>query len=562
MAGARIQGREHPIGKIFSDDFAFEIPDYQRPYSWTTEQAGQLLGDLQNALSEVDGPADSAPPYFLGSIVLVKSDEDPKAPVVDGQQRLTTMTILLAAMRSVLGRDGDDLTEFLYEQGNQIKGTPNRYRVSLRHRDDHFFRTNILERGAIERVREMDLAQLSDSQKNIAANARYFLNELESLGPVAATRLAQFLVNRCFLVAVSTPDLDSAYRIFSVLNDRGLDLSHADILKAQVIGSMPDDWSRQQYSRRWEDAEEALGRSAFGDLFEHIRMIHRRAKARESILREFREYVVGNYSPMQLIDEVIIPAADAYAVIRTASYESAAGAEAVNDLLRWLNRLDNKDWVPPAVAFFSKHATEPERLRQFLCGLERLAVGMMVLGYNVNRRIERYARVLGEISDGVDVQLNDSTLQLGPEERRDVLRQLNGDIYDWPWQRRLYVLLRLETLLSGSRLLHEPQLVTVEHVLPQNPSPESEWMRVFPDRVDRERMTHRLSNLVLLTRRKNGAAQNYDFNRKKQIYFQRPDIPHFALTAQVLNTGTWTPEVLERRQEELTSLLAEEWSLV
>ncbi len=561
MAGARIQGREQPIGKIFSDDFAFEIPDYQRPYSWTNEHASQLLGDLRNALADVDGPVDSAAPYFLGSIVLVKEDENPKAPIVDGQQRLTTMTILLAAIRRVLGREGGDLTEFLYEQGNQIKGTPNRYRLRLRERDDHFFRTYVLEAGGMEKIEQLDTAQLPDSQRNIVANARHFVDELGMMMPDEVTRLAQLLVTRCFLVVVSTPDLDSAYRIFSVLNDRGLDLSHADILKAEVVGKMPDDWSRQQYTRRWEDAEEALGRAAFGDLFEHIRMMYRRQKARESVLKEFREYVAKQHSPKDLIDYVIIPSADAYGIIRAASFEGSSGAEEVNDFLRWLNRLDNKDWVPPAVSFLSKHQSDSATLQKFLRSLERLAAGMMALGYNVNRRIERYARLLAEIENGDDLWRSESAMQLTEEERIGVLRELDGDVYEWPPQRRVYVLLRLETLLSGHRLLHEHTLVTVEHVLPQNPSGGSEWLSWYPADAERKKWVHRIANLALLTRRKNGAAQNYDFGKKKEVYFTRPDIPPFAITGQVLKHGTWERGVLEARQAELVSMLADEWGL-
>src|SRR5277367_2637616 len=92
-------------------------------------------------------------------------------------------------------------------------------------------------------------------------------------------RLAQFVVTRCFLVAVETPDIDSACRIFSVLNSRGLDLSATDILKAEIIGGTPDQ-TRENYTKKWEDTEEDLGREPFGDLFSHIRMVYRKAKPR------------------------------------------------------------------------------------------------------------------------------------------------------------------------------------------------------------------------------------------------------------------------------------------
>ncbi len=94
MSTVKIQATEYSISKVFSNDFVFTIPLYQRPYAWTTEQAGELLEDLITALGDGNKTIDEINPYFLGSIVLIKGDK-PDAQVVDGQQRLTTLTILI-----------------------------------------------------------------------------------------------------------------------------------------------------------------------------------------------------------------------------------------------------------------------------------------------------------------------------------------------------------------------------------------------------------------------------------------------------------------------------------
>jgi uncharacterized protein with ParB-like and HNH nuclease domain len=80
MATMKIHGKECTISKVFSDDFAFEIPHYQRPYSWTTEQAGELLDDLLGTLgSDNSTLLEELPPYFLGCIVLIKEETDADA---------------------------------------------------------------------------------------------------------------------------------------------------------------------------------------------------------------------------------------------------------------------------------------------------------------------------------------------------------------------------------------------------------------------------------------------------------------------------------------------------
>src|SRR5438128_8778211 len=117
MSKMNIRGSEYPIKKIFSDDFVFTIPLYQRAYAWTTEESEELLQDLLRAMGSGEEVLEDLPPYFLGSIVLIKGDE-PDAQIIDGQQRLTTLTMLLAALRSLIKSEYvESLTSFLCEKG-------------------------------------------------------------------------------------------------------------------------------------------------------------------------------------------------------------------------------------------------------------------------------------------------------------------------------------------------------------------------------------------------------------------------------------------------------------
>src|SRR2546428_4753173 len=231
MSKMNIRGSEYPLKKIFSDDFVFTIPPYQRAYAWTTEESEELLQDLLRAMHGEEESIDELPPYFLGSIVLIKDDE-PDAQVVDGQQRLATLTMLLSALRSLVKPEYvDGLTSFLCEKGNIITGTPKRYRLRLRERDAQFFQKYIQDEGGIEELKKLINTSLPESQRNIRDNTLGFIGELQKLSEEDLVALTQFIINRCFLVvvAVSTPEIDSAYRIFSVLNSRGLDLAYSDI---------------------------------------------------------------------------------------------------------------------------------------------------------------------------------------------------------------------------------------------------------------------------------------------------------------------------------------------
>lgn len=552
---------EQSLSKIFSDDYVFQIPGYQRPYAWTTEQARELFEDLNGFMLADGGAVEDMPPYFLGSIVLIKGEANPSADVVDGQQRLTTLTILLAAIRaSVNGKQAEEVTPLLYERGSAIRGTKDRFRLTLRERDRDFFQRYVQrEDGFADLLRLKDC--VSDSQANIRANAQLFAERLEKLPEAERLRLAQFIVTRCYLVVVATPDLDSAYRIFSVLNSRGLDLSATDILKAQVIGSIPDP-HKDAYTKKWVDAEEDLTRDVFGDLFSHIRMVYRKSKPKGTLLKEFNDHVVELKQPVRFIDDVLLPMARAYEEILDAAYESTAYAEQVNEHLRWLNRLEFTDWVPSALAFTARFRQKPDEMHTFFRDLERLAYAMLVTKFGINERIERFSRLTQHIESGGDLFGDNSPLQLSPSEQFAVYSKLDGPVYEALAARaRSALLLRLDALLSGGGATYEYDTVTVEHVLPQNPPANSKWMEWFPELKDRVLWVHRLGNLALLTRKKNSAASNYDFDTKKQAYFSRKGISPFVMTTQVLDKPEWSLNVVEVRQKELLAVFEDHWRL-
>ena len=557
-----LTAHEKKVSQIFSDEYEFNIPSYQRPYAWTTQQAGDLLDDLLSFMQTQSCAIADMSPYFLGSIVLIKSEALPHADVVDGQQRLTTMTLLLSALRALLPDErAAEITNFIYQAGSIISGTKERFRLMLRARDREFFQEYIQRpAGFLKLVENTEV--LPDSRRKLRENAQLFQERLASLPGDDLTRLAQFVATRCFLVAVSTPDLDSAYRIFSVMNSRGLDLTATDILKAEIIGQIPEG-ERDAYTQRWEAIEEDLGRDAFVDLFGHIRMIHRKAKPQGTLLREFQEHVSKGQDPRRLIGEIIAPLAVTYEELTDAAYSSTGDADTVNRHLRWLNRLEFSDWLPPALAFASVNRGDAELMGRFFADLERLAYGMLITRWGVNDRIDRFSRLTKEIEAGADLFSNYSALQLSEHEQAAVVRVLDGPVYESLSARaRSSLLLRLDDLLSGGGAVYEYPVISVEHVLPQNPASVSKWLTWFPDVFERQAWTHRLGNLALLTRKKNSSASNYELERKKSAYFTNGGISPFPLTTQVLQHEEWTPAIVEARQHYLLSLFTKHWRLV
>lgn len=550
---SKIEAHERQIGKVLCSDYDFTVPAYQRPYAWEPEQAQELLDDLVHALGQsVDEP------YFLGSVVLVKDPDAPDSEIIDGQQRLTTLTILLAVLRDLAidPKITAGLANRILEPGDPLQDIEAKPRLALRARDRPFFRKYVQEPGRIkDLVSDPGPVTTNDAQIAIRANASIFREELEDWTEARRTELAKLVNTRTFLVVVTTPDLHSAHRIFSVTNDRGLDLRPTDNLKARVIGEVPKD-DEDYYTGKWEDAEQELGRDAFSTLFAHIRMIFAKQRASREILREFPEQVLDRHyrgRAKEFVDEVLQPYAEAYSVLLNQSYAGGPDAGLVNLWLKRLAQLDNNDWQPPALWALKRHANDPALLVAFLDHLERLAACLLVLCIGPTERQQRYGQVLRALESGDGLRA--LSLDLSASEQSDMLRHLDGEIYKQARVRR-YVLLRLDEVLADAPgVSYDQKIITVEHVLPQNPARTSEWREVFDDR-QRAFWTHRLANLVLLNRTKNAQANNHDFDVKKKQYFTgKKGVVAFALTSQVISEATWTPEVLERRQQVALGLL-------
>ena len=184
----------------------------------------QLLDDIRSASQTPNTP------YFLGSLILVH-DEGNAYEVIDGQQRLVSLTIIIAAMRELeddpaLSRD---LTNLIIDPGDRLRHIDTAPRLTLRERDASFFASYVQE-GNLESLfdlRDMDME--TNAQRNIHDNAQAAYDALAGMKPEERRTLASYMVNMVTLVIVSTDDLQGAHRVFYVMNMRGMALTVSDV---------------------------------------------------------------------------------------------------------------------------------------------------------------------------------------------------------------------------------------------------------------------------------------------------------------------------------------------
>ncbi|WP_304162886.1 DUF262 domain-containing protein [Phascolarctobacterium succinatutens] len=561
--GSKITGKEYPLSKIFSKDFDYYVPSYQRPYAWTEEETGTLFDDLYDFYKSEENDN-----YFLGSIVLIKEDDKPHADIIDGQQRLTTLTILLSVVAEKLP-DEDKATciKYLREPGNRLEGLAPQARLHLRQKDQDFF-GKYIQGVKLEELISLDSTQLvNESQKHILENCKLLRTRINEKFKTVdeIVEFCAFLVMRCYLVVVYTPSQRSAFRVFSVMNSRGLNLMPIDIIKSDVIGKIPER-NQQSYTDLWEDLEIQTSRSGFNDVFAHTRTIFAKVKAKKTLLEEFREYVLPKFTPQDLIDDVLTPYAETYSTLVNKNYVAANNAEEINEYLFWLNKIDNSDWMPSAMKFVADHSNDSQYVLWFVKKLECLAAYLHITAKDVNKRMDRYRLLLEEMESNPHHSLQTplKSIELTAKEKNEFSETLNGEIYKLTAVRRNYVILRLNSFVSDgvNKFDWNPSKLTIEHVLPQTVSDGTKWAQWWPDETERALWLNRIANLVPLTKQKNSAAQNFDFEKKKDVYFKgKSGTTTYPLTTQVLNEVEWTPAIVEQRQKNILQSLIDGWEL-
>lgn len=551
------------LGQLLSDPYRFRIPSFQRPYSWTTKEAGQLLDDLTLALEEQteEGVADSRE-YFLGAMLL--NSAAPTAAdssssihdIVDGQQRLVTLTILLAVLRDLLAQTDRELPRGLREQieCTKVAGQQRAYRIELRERERDFFRLHVQEPLSTAKLSEAD--DLTEVESRILEVREHLVAELRERSPQELARITSFIGQQCQVALISAEGIDRAYRIFMVLNDRGRPLQRNDILKAQILAQI-EEGARARADSLWDRTDALLGPD-FEELFSHIRAAELSPKLQ--IIAGVREIIASAGGGRAFVEDVLEPYGKAFHGLRHAQHAGSPQSADIRRLLTYLGWLGAADWVPPALLWWRLNSSDPEKLHAFLQALERLSYGLRLLGIGADKRASRYRAVVQAIRRGTVMDDPRSPLELGRDDLRNILYNLRSLHLRSPAICKL-VLLRLNDELAGGLQSLPAADLTVEHVLPQKPGRNSAWREWFPVAEERERCTNSIGNLVLVQRRQNENARNRELPGKLEIYFGGPEAHVPAITAELNGISEWRPEHVLAREQRLLAIVKSIWRL-
>ena len=568
-----LQARVTTLGKLLRAPRVFDVPAFQRAYSWSAHEAGQLLEDLLLAISEADAQQSSAG-YFLGPILLLRHgpDHDPRAPadddgstardhqIIDGQQRLATLTVLACVLRDLARESDPDALPYLDAmiRCRSENGEPPRWRLQMRGAAQRTMAACVQTPGAtlIETAVDGPREGITEAEAMLLAVRDHFIELLSDRDQPALERIASFIAHECEIAVITSGDVDRAHRTFAVLNNRGRPLNRSDIINAQLMDDVAgDELSRLQ--GEWEQLSHQLA-GDFDALFSHLRAAV--GDPRLPVIADIHRLAKESGGGGRFVDRVLLPFGRTFATLITASHSGSPMSDEINRRLRHLSWLSSAEWIPPVLLWWTRNPKQPEKLSAFLRQIDRLAYGMRILGLGSDKRVARMHLVRTAIEDDTALDPSRGPFQFTSEEVRNIRYNLR-DLHRRSQPTCKLILLRLDSELSGGAQRFADADLTVEHILPQNPARNSRWRDWFHDAEERRACTASLGNLVLVPRALNAAARNQDYDRKLAIFFGAagPPLPH--LTEELRGLNAWTAPQIRAREERLLAIVDQMWQL-
>lgn len=550
-----IESEKLYVGEIFEK--WYRVPEYQRPYVWGKDQIAELLQDLNDAMNRDDNAQ-----YFLGSMVLQKKSLEKsnthyvEYDVLDGQQRLTTLFLLIAVIRDLTGDEDCFKTckEIIFQKKNVFKNIPERLRIifDIRQEVKDFINSYVKEEKSTLKVtssliqsysKDTDLSVINMS-RNIVQIREYF-QEHQNFD-----QFAIFLINKVLMIYVGSEELDDAFRLFTVMNNRGVKLRSSDILKASNLALISDNEERVKAAKNWEEAENYFGED-FDEFLSHLRSILVKKKATVSLLKEYEDNI---YAPKEYdrsnkitkkLPSLLNKGLDTFnfidkyrkhyiEIFDNNHYELSKSFELNNLLVMMKSGFESDFWVAPLLKYYDKFGNH--ELINFVKSLDNAFAYDWLVGLTPTSRIEN----VNHWMETIDSKTSEEVIKLlkGHIDQTELALELDKKIYG----RRAakYLMLKLDCILHGhTTKLDFPSTISIEHILPQTPKMDSQWQKDFSEE-DHNYAKDRLGNLVLLSRRKNSSQNNRDYADKKQKYFQG-NIELFSNSIRIFQQyPTWT----------------------
>ena len=526
----------------------FLIPEYQRPYSWTSDQIDTLFNDIWEFTCN-EGGTDKEGTYFLGSIVSYENDRG-EQEIIDGQQRITSIFLLLRAIYTKLNgveEKTEEAKNFISKiepliwSTNKLTGKVDYSSILLNSKviseTENQTLKNILESGEIDK----------ESEDNYSKNYNQILKLIEEKSVENALMIYQFiyaLLNQVIILPITADSQETALTIFSTLNDRGLPLSDADIFKAKIYNHLKSKEEKEEFIEKWKELEEDTQdiSESIQQLFYYY-MFYLRAleNDRNSTTPGLRKYYSANkfkkLLEADILDDLrkilnIWKVIDDYSKNRIEN-ESWSENKDILKVLDILTSYPNEFWKYPVIVYYLSHKDKKEFEIKFLKFLRKLYVELLKKYIEIPTINAVKANILKLNAEIINSDKPIFDFKALPED--EIKEKIKT-----PHRNAVRMLLKTLTYDIQDNLLEKKW--EIEHILPVK------WENNYDlrenEKVAKEKIGH-LGNKTPFEKKLNIIATNNYFSKKKILYLNS----EIKITKEIgeLKSNKWDlDDIIER----------------
>ena len=537
------------IENLLRASVVYEVPDYQRGYSWTADS------EVETFWGDLTGAWESKRSYFFGSMVF--SDEgDDKLCIIDGQQRLATCIILLACIRDIVDGLGDYKKAGNIHrdiEGSDYSEQHKTYKLVLNEDDRTFFRSHILMRTMDDqRVSFSEFARKKRTEKKLS-NQRLFeayellKAKLEALvkdkdkaqAADHLCKLAQFLTQNFVVISIHVASEINAYIIFETINDRRLELSVSDLLKNYLLSRAAKS-TREEIKSHWKEIANVIDTERIPKFLRHYWMSKHEAVTEKELYRVMKSdlmkedipaFVLELKNESEWYDAMLNPDSDIWILPEISealnNLKALGASQCYPLLLAARDCLSDKKFaglVKFCEIFTFRYSTicrkNPNILESLYCDC--------ALEFR-KKRLEAWQQVLRKMRDACPS--DDEFRSTFPKRQLETKVSTTGR---YLLEKINYHETTHEEVAAGT------SRVNVEHILPLSLS--SEWLDYWSkqhkdekESYDPEEYKHRIGNLTLLGGPLNRKNSNSLFEKKRVKYSESS----FAMTHSLCDKKYW-----------------------
>lgn len=565
------------VYKLFKDN-AYNIPVYQRDYSWEKEQWEQLWSDLSGFKDN------DAEEHFLGPIITTPSEESSDiSEVIDGQQRMTTLQIIIAIIRDQWVLMGDKsvtqsgasvpnkqlTSELIYSLTPTVRYnfTPNKHlrKIFL----DFIQRpTDDKNRKKFENKEAFNGYLYSDRASEVVRAYKFFSEKIMALGESDLRKFEHYLLQRVRVLVVRAGGSSNAFLLFETLNYRGLELTQTDLVKSYLFSRIITEDSDDRYVNEWDQVVENVGNKSPDLFLRHYLLLYSRKVLKRDIYAEIKAKYKTKEAAIQFVDELQKFSSLYSYIVRENDFQGTNKAilnSLFNDLA--LLSVDTQNIYLLAILFKYYSAEEKMDLAKIENAArlsETLSFRWTTCGRNAQDLESIYQEAAAMIMDEVTPDDNfecaqELILNALPSDQEFTVSLQTAIIKSN--RRAQYILRKIDEWQNGdgSYVLMDPTKLHLEHVAPQRPSGKFDWKLKMKGDSNYREIIYRIGNLVLLPERMNKEASNFPFEKKKTIYSKNlRKLP--TLTKEIAHIDDWNQSIVSERSKAISMIAAEVWS--